>query len=149
MFKTLPHLARLVQNWRSPPCSQHISLTVLLANAPLSISLHLSAPFHVLLPPSRPSIPADCQLFVCDCFEAAVRLFAPTETLRRSGGSRHSSPPASPPPHSHPSRLWQPGERTMTAFTCIRITVLVGLKSNDPFHVNTFVRLCAVRLRSD
>jgi len=37
----------------------------------------------------------------------------------------------------------------VTVFTCIGITGLVGLKSNDPFHVNTFVRLCAVRLRSD
>jgi len=37
----------------------------------------------------------------------------------------------------------------VTVFTCIRKTGLVGLKSNYPFHVNTFVRLCAVRLRSD
>src|SRR4029434_7472261 len=38
---------------------------------------------------------------------------------------------------------------TVTVVTWIRITGLVGLKSNYPFHVNTFVRLCAVRLRSD
>jgi len=40
-------------------------------------------------------------------------------------------------------------EGPVSAFTCTRIIGLVGLKSNYPFHVNTFVGLCAVRLRSD
>jgi len=44
--------------------------------------------------------------------------------------------------------LWlDPSINSLSAFTCIRITVWVGLKSNDPFHVNMFD--CAVRLRSD
>ena len=44
---------------------------------------------------------------------------------------------------------WRSPTVSVTVVTWIRITGLVGLKSNYPFHVNTFARLCAVRLRSD
>src|SRR4029434_3097607 len=51
--------------------------------------------------------------------------------------------------HTQTNRQTHTHTDTQTVVTCIRITGLVGLKSNDPFHVNIFVRLFAVQLRSD